>query len=388
MQKSTIIKIDKVEHIAVDKIGSVLFNFRSERLVQEDLESEDFEQLKLSIEKQGILQPISVVANTNGTYSIIDGSRRLEAVRQLRHKEIKVFVLEGSQLQLIATAISQNINRLNLNTEEATNAIINAAKILYDGDITEQEIKEKAKQIHNNNVHNVDKDFKNLIERLGFSANHVYQLLQVRVQLSGKALDKANEIDLPFRHRVLLTKDILKITPEDKKPENKKTYDIKEQRQLDLIDQIKGEPLQRAQEKTTSSIEFIKKYKDLPDYDPDTQELEGHEISEYARRMEADKDLPDTVNSPVRNYMDMMVALHNFLRSSTGVTLTKGQAYYNVDKHIKTKASEDHRKEIIDTMIELDCKALRIELNNAGHVIDSFMKLINAKYPSDLDKYK
>jgi ParB/RepB/Spo0J family partition protein len=72
----------------------------------------NIEILAESIKAEGIINPPTVVANEDGTYRVIAGRRRVEAVRQLKWKEMPVKVIDEADAdRLEAIALSENVNR-------------------------------------------------------------------------------------------------------------------------------------------------------------------------------------------------------------------------------------------------------------------------------------
>jgi ParB/RepB/Spo0J family partition protein len=72
----------------------------------------NIEILAESIKAEGLINPPTVVANEDGTYRVIAGRRRVEAVRQLKWNEVPVKVIDGADAdRLEAIALSENVNR-------------------------------------------------------------------------------------------------------------------------------------------------------------------------------------------------------------------------------------------------------------------------------------
>jgi ParB family chromosome partitioning protein len=72
----------------------------------------NIEILSESIKAEGLINPPTVVANGDGTYRVIAGRRRVEAVRQLKWKEVQARVIDGADTdRLEAIALSENVNR-------------------------------------------------------------------------------------------------------------------------------------------------------------------------------------------------------------------------------------------------------------------------------------
>jgi ParB/RepB/Spo0J family partition protein len=65
-----------------------------------------------SIEAEGLINPPTVVANEDGTYRVIAGRRRVEAVRQLKWKEVQARIIDGADAaRLEFIGLAENVNR-------------------------------------------------------------------------------------------------------------------------------------------------------------------------------------------------------------------------------------------------------------------------------------
>jgi ParB family chromosome partitioning protein len=76
------------------------------------------EELSKSIKKNGIIQPIAVRPDKNGTYEIVAGERRWLAAQKAGFHEVPVIVLDLNNEQSLELAIIENIQREDLNTIE------------------------------------------------------------------------------------------------------------------------------------------------------------------------------------------------------------------------------------------------------------------------------
>jgi ParB family chromosome partitioning protein len=78
-------------------------------------------ELAESIKQHGVIQPIIVEEEDDGSYTIITGERRTRAARMAGFSEIPVIIRKFSDEQRIAVALVENIQRSDLNPiEEAT----------------------------------------------------------------------------------------------------------------------------------------------------------------------------------------------------------------------------------------------------------------------------
>jgi len=90
---------------------------------------ENIDELAASIEKDGLLQPIAVKKNSDGTYIVIAGHRRLAATKSLNLKEIKVHIVNDvDDKKLYTLAMIENVQREQLNPIEVAIAVDNSIK--------------------------------------------------------------------------------------------------------------------------------------------------------------------------------------------------------------------------------------------------------------------
>jgi ParB family chromosome partitioning protein len=114
------------------------YNLRGEKASQ----SPSIERLSTSIFEEGLLHPLGVIANGDGTYTLVYGHRRYWAITQhLRQAMPKVPVriiskAEADEVKAIRIAIAENVNR------ESLNPIALAKKLvaLRDSGLTNREI--------------------------------------------------------------------------------------------------------------------------------------------------------------------------------------------------------------------------------------------------------
>ena len=79
----------------------------------------DMEELTKSIKEKGVLQPITVMENKNGTYKIIAGERRYRASKTLELAWIPAYTITiKDESEIMGYALIENIQRVNLNAVE------------------------------------------------------------------------------------------------------------------------------------------------------------------------------------------------------------------------------------------------------------------------------
>ena len=80
-------------------------------------------QLAVSIQQNGIMQPLIVRRMDNGTYQLIAGERRLRAARLVNLDYVPCIVIEKEDRESAVLAILENIQRADLNYLEEAAAI-------------------------------------------------------------------------------------------------------------------------------------------------------------------------------------------------------------------------------------------------------------------------
>ena len=132
------IKPDEAIHqLAVEKIGPGPFQPRR------DIKEEQLKELALSIEGQGIIQPIvvrerAVVDSQTGIrYEIIAGERRWRAAQLVGLDVVPVVIRAMSDASAVAIALIENIQRENLNPLEEAGAF---QRLIIEYEMTHQEV--------------------------------------------------------------------------------------------------------------------------------------------------------------------------------------------------------------------------------------------------------
>ena len=119
--------------ISVDKI---LLNPEQPR---KHFNEQELHELAGSIASVGLVTPLTVEDNADGTYTLVDGERRLRACKLNKFREIDVFVQERSNhngRELLIKATAANVSRADMNPVEQARAY----KRLFDENISVREI--------------------------------------------------------------------------------------------------------------------------------------------------------------------------------------------------------------------------------------------------------
>jgi len=100
---------------------------------------EELDRLKVSIEQQGILQPL-LVRHLDDSYELIAGERRLRAAKEARLTHVPVFVKNLTDEQVLEVSIIENIQRQNLNVLEEAEAYY---RLIQEFNYTQEKVAEK-----------------------------------------------------------------------------------------------------------------------------------------------------------------------------------------------------------------------------------------------------
>ena len=113
---------------------AIFASIKSDRIVRSksarSLNIEVIEQLKSSVERLGLLNPITVRKNGDG-YELIAGGHRLEAVRQLGLAEIECIVIEAVGLEAELATIDENLCRAELTPVQFSKQLVRR-KAIYE----------------------------------------------------------------------------------------------------------------------------------------------------------------------------------------------------------------------------------------------------------------
>ncbi|MBV9302195.1 MAG: ParB/RepB/Spo0J family partition protein [Acidobacteriaceae bacterium] len=107
---------DQLLHVPLDQLRT------NEEQPRESFDGEKLQELAQSIEANGVIQPITVRKESNGTYTIIAGERRWRAARLAGLKEIPAVVRTVEQNQMLELALIENLQREDLNPVETATA--------------------------------------------------------------------------------------------------------------------------------------------------------------------------------------------------------------------------------------------------------------------------
>lgn len=103
-------------------------------------DEEKIAELAESIKHNGIVQPLVLTANEDGTYTIVAGERRWRASKMLGLKEVPAIVMELTDKQVLEISIIENIQRQDLNPIEEAVAY---KKLMTEFNLTQDELSQR-----------------------------------------------------------------------------------------------------------------------------------------------------------------------------------------------------------------------------------------------------
>lgn len=159
-----------------------------------DFDEESLQELAASIAEHGLLQPIVVRPNTDGTYMIIAGERRWRACRMAELYEVPVVIKETDDKTLMELALIENLQREDLNAVEEA---LGYKALIEEFNLTQEEVatrmgKSRSAVTNALRLLNLNDDELDALRQGLISAGHARALLAVEsTALRRQMLDAA-----------------------------------------------------------------------------------------------------------------------------------------------------------------------------------------------------
>ena len=168
---------DKIVEIALDEIKKNPYQPRTY------FNEEKLNELKESIEKNDLLQPIIVKKAVKGYY-IIAGERRYRAFELLDRKEIPAIIKEMTDEEMMVFAVLENLQREDLSALEESESYKN---LMYKMSLTQEELAKKLGKsrpyIANSlRLLKLPTEIKNKLEQGVISTAHARTLLSLKTK--------------------------------------------------------------------------------------------------------------------------------------------------------------------------------------------------------------
>ncbi len=157
-------------------------------------DKEKLEVLSNSIQQHGLVQPILVKPNINGTYTIVAGERRWRASKLAKLKEVPCIVRELSEIEVMEIALIENLQREDLNPIEEAEGY---KRLIDNCDMTQDDVakrigKSRSAVANSLRLNNLCDGVKQLVIEGKLSQGHARTLLGI--QDEAVQIEKANVI--------------------------------------------------------------------------------------------------------------------------------------------------------------------------------------------------
>ena len=189
---------------------------------RKNFDKEKMEELKDSIKKHGMIQPIIVRKMANG-YEIVAGERRLKAAKEIGLKKIPAIIKSINNEKRLEIALVENIQREDLNPVEQANAF---KRLADEFNLTQQELAEatgKSRALVTNTIRllKLNPEIQKNISEGKISFGHAKLLLSIEDEEVQKAVcDRIIASGLSVRDTERLIKNIEKVQKKQFKVKN------------------------------------------------------------------------------------------------------------------------------------------------------------------------
>lgn len=103
-------------------------------------DEESLNELVMSVEEHGIIQPITVRRAANNSYQLISGERRVRAAEKAGLKRIPAFIREAGDESMLELALVENIQREDL---DAIEVAISYQRLIEEFNLTQERLGER-----------------------------------------------------------------------------------------------------------------------------------------------------------------------------------------------------------------------------------------------------
>ena len=180
---------------------------------RKNFDKEKMEELKESIRKHGIIQPIVVRKMASG-YEIVAGERRLKAAKEIGLKKIPAIIKILNNEKSLEIALVENIQREDLNPIEQANSF---KRLIDEFNLTQQELaevtgKSRALVANTTRLLKLNPEIQKNISEGKISFGHAKLLLSIEDEEVQRAVcDRIISNDLSVRDTERLIKNIGKV---------------------------------------------------------------------------------------------------------------------------------------------------------------------------------
>lgn len=221
-------KIENNKGVTEIEIDKIIPNPNQPR---KNFDQEALDDLACSIKVHGVIQPIVLNANNDGTYLIIAGERRWRASKLAGLTKVPAVIKSYTEKQIKEISIIENLQREDLNPIEAARAIkqlMEEYKLTQDA-VSERIGKSRSAIANTLRLLNLYPEVVDMIEKGDLSAGHARCLVVVdntteQLRLANKAVkEKWNVRDLEKA-----VKKVLNPKPQEEKKSIEQSLELKE----------------------------------------------------------------------------------------------------------------------------------------------------------------
>ena len=220
-------------------------------------DEETLQELSYSIKEHGLLQPIVVVEDEDGTYTLIAGERRLRAHKLANIEEIKAIIVDEDELKLRELALIENIQRDDLNIIELAFCY---AQLLNEHNITHEELSKKVFKSRTSITNTLrllqlSSYVQQFLATDKISAGHAKMMIGLTAEEQKKICDTIIGQKLSVRETEKLIKDLKeKDSPKLKKEKVTNSYNITNLKSFTEF--LKNDKIKAKIDKNSIKIEF------------------------------------------------------------------------------------------------------------------------------------
>ncbi|MCX8031200.1 MAG: ParB/RepB/Spo0J family partition protein [Thermodesulfovibrionales bacterium] len=201
---------EKGNEISDIEIGKIIPSDSQPRKMFKD---DSLKELSISIKEKGILQPIIVSKQQDGTYKIVAGERRWKAAKLAGLNTIPALIKEVSSQTALEIALIENIQREELNPIETAEAL---QRLHTEFNLTQEELSQKVGKDRSTianylRILKLPEEIKNLINHNLISLGHAKVLLSLtEKEKQIQAAEKILKYNLSVRATETLCKKLSK----------------------------------------------------------------------------------------------------------------------------------------------------------------------------------
>ena len=184
------------------------------------------EELSQSIRQQGIIQPL-LVRNSNGSYELVAGERRLRAAKMAGLDHVPVLLRDVSDSDMLLMSIIENIQRQNLNAMEEAEAYY---RLMSEFHLSQEQVAKKVGKsrpavTNMLRLRKLPQDIKNLIADGTLSTGHARALLVTETpRLMREACETVISKELSVRETENLIRRLKKQEAKPRKNASREVY--------------------------------------------------------------------------------------------------------------------------------------------------------------------